>query len=49
MAWISNLREVLQRNVFARVKRPLIRLRHLLPHKSVGEKALDWKSGVDNS
>ena len=31
-------------NVIARAERPLIRLRHLLPHrKDVGEKALDWK------
>src|SRR5258708_6113147 len=41
---VLNLCEVLQVcNVFARVKRPLIPLRHLLPHKSVGEKALDWR------
>src|SRR5258707_1294608 len=27
---------------------PLIRLRHLLPHKSVGEKALDWRVWNDD-
>jgi hypothetical protein len=41
-AWFARL---LIGNVIARVKSPLIRLRHLLPHKkAVGEKALDWRS-----
>jgi len=31
-------------NVIARAEHPLIRLRHLLPHKKTfREKALDWK------
>ena len=33
---------------FRESRRPLIRLRHLLPHKSVGEKALDWKGAADD-